>query len=74
LDLHFHVSGQESEQRLATTIASSTSGDRPSDDAPVRGGGVSDLQHFTPSLERARNVHRGSAAVDGAVWQLAGDH
>lgn len=40
----------------------------------MRGSGVFDLQHFTPNLERARNVYRGSATLDGAIWQLASDH
>jgi len=40
----------------------------------VRGGRVLDLQHPAHGLERARNVHRRSAAVDGANRQSAGDH
>lgn len=40
----------------------------------MRGGRVLDLQHFAHGLERARDVHRGSAAVDGADRQSAGDH
>lgn len=72
--LIFISSGQKSKQRFATAITSPTSRDRPGDDAPVRGSGVFDLQHFTLSFERARNVYRGSAALDGAIWQLAGDH
>lgn len=40
----------------------------------MRGGRILDLQHPAYGLERSRDVHRGSAAVDGADRQSAGDH
>lgn len=66
--------GQKSEQRPAAAVASSASRDRPGDDVDVRGGRVPDLQHSAHGLERTRDVHRGSAAVDGADRQSTGDH
>lgn len=68
------LSGQKGEQRFAAAVTSSTPRDRLSDDVDVRGGRILDLQHPAHDLECARDVHRGSAAVDGAARQSAGDH
>lgn len=70
----YRFSGQKGEPRLAAAVTSPTPRDRLSDDVNVRGGRVPDLQHPAHGLERAWDVHRGSAAVDGADRQSAGDH